>query len=92
MGYLRSVGQVERKPKENQDETVYRKVDIESLKYATFNPKLLLKKLKIIVTSVFKFSNALLMLTAVELLSSQCGIIWQRISKTTGLKQWTSLL
>ena len=66
MGYLRSVGQVERKPKENQDETVYRKVDIESLKYTTFNTQLLLKKFKnIILTSPFTFSDALLILTAV---------------------------
>ena len=38
MGYLKSVGQVKRKPTSNQDETIYRKVDIESLRYATFQP------------------------------------------------------
>ena len=36
MGYLRSIGQVTRKPKGNQEETVYRKIDIENLKYVAY--------------------------------------------------------
>ena len=37
MGHLRSVGQINRKPKDHQEEAVYRKLDIETLKYAALN-------------------------------------------------------
>ena len=37
MGHLRSVGQVNRKPKDTKKEVVYRKLDIETLKYAPLN-------------------------------------------------------
>ena len=38
IGYLKSVGQLNRKPAGNQGETIYRKVDIESLRYPNFQP------------------------------------------------------
>lgn len=44
MGCLRTTGELKRKPNDNQDVTVYRKIDIENLRYMTLYLKHFLVK------------------------------------------------